>query len=110
MLRFKLINDNNTIKLVSFDLNSERNDLFKFFKRKSKKAAFNVLVDRGVWDGFDHFINKEGEISVSLWKEVYNFSNSHGYDCEIEGIDALLSLGLDRDKYLKYHYKSFVFN
>ena len=102
MLRFKLINDNNTIKLVSFDLNSERNDLFKFFKRKSKKAAFNVLVDRGVWDGFDHFINKEGEISVSLWKEVYNFANSHGYDCEIEGIDALLSLGLDRDKYLKY--------
>lgn len=102
MLKFALSEDKRSIKLIDFDLNSERIDLFKYFKRKSKKAAFNVLVDRGIWDGFDSFITKEGVVSVSLWKEIYNFANRHGYDCEIDGIDALLNLSLDREKYLKY--------
>lgn len=102
MLKFALSEDKKSIKLKEFDLNSERADLFKYFKRKSKKAAFNVLVDRGIWDGFDSFITKDGVISVSLWKEIYNFADRHGHDCEIQGIDELLSLNLDREKYLKY--------
>jgi superfamily II DNA or RNA helicase len=102
MLRFELTPDKKFIKLVDFSLNSERADLFTFFKRKSKKADFNILVDRGAWDGYDRFITKDGRIAVSLWKEVYNFAQRYGYDCEIEGIDSLLSLTLDREKYEKY--------
>lgn len=102
MLKFELTQDKKFIKLVDFSLNSERRDLFSFFKKKSKKAAFNVLVDRGIWDGCDTFITKEGEIAVGLWKEIYNFADLYGYDCEIDGIDDFLNLGLDNTKYLKY--------
>lgn len=102
MLQFKITDDLKNVKLIDFSLNSERRDLFTFFKKKSKKAAFNVLVDRGIWDGYDSFITKEGEISIGLWKEVYNFAEAYGYDIEIEGIDSMLSLGLDREKYEKY--------
>lgn len=102
MLQFKLSDDLKFIELVDFSLNAERNDLFNFFKRKSKKAAFNVLVDRGLWDGKDSFITKDGKIAIGLWKEVYNFASRYGYDCEIEGIDSMLSLSLDREKYNKY--------
>jgi superfamily II DNA or RNA helicase len=102
MLQFKLSDDLKFIELVDFSLNTERNDLFNFFKRKSKKAAFNVLVDRGIWDGKDPFITKDGKIAVGLWKEVYNFASRYGYDCEISGIDSILSLSLDREKYNKY--------
>ncbi len=102
MLKFKLTDDLRFISLVDFDLNSERNDLFNFFKRKSKKGDFNPLVDRGIWDGKDKFITKEGRIAVGLWKEVYNCANRYGYDCEIDGIDALLNLNLPRERYLEY--------
>ena len=102
MLRFELTPDKKFIKLVNFSLNSERADLFSFFKKKSKKAAFNALVERGIWDGLDRFITKDGLIAVGLWKEIYNFANRYGYDCEIDGIDDMLSLGLDREKYEKY--------
>jgi len=102
VLKFRLTQDKKFIELVEFNLNSERNDLFKFFKRKSKKAAFNVLVDRGIWDGYDSFITKEAKIAIGLWKEIYNFSSTHGYDCEIEGIDDLLNLTINRESYLKY--------
>jgi hypothetical protein len=95
VLKFELTQDKKFIKLVDFSLNSERRDLFSFFKKKSKKAAFNVLVDRGIWDGCDTFITKEGEIAVGLWKEIYNFADLYGYDCEIDGIDDFLNLGLD---------------
>lgn len=61
-----------------------------------------MLVDRGIWDGMDSFITKEGQIAIGLWKEVYEFARRYGYDCEIEGIDELLSLTLDREKYLNY--------
>lgn len=102
MLRFELTPDKKFIKLVNFSLNTERADLFSFFKKKSKKAAFNALVERGIWDGLDRFITKDGLIAVGLWKEIYNFANRYGYDCEIDGIDDMLSLGLDREKYEKY--------
>lgn len=102
LLKFKVSSDKKFIKLVDFTLNSEKSSLFKFFKRKSKKAAFNVLVDRGVWDGLDSFITKDGNIAIGLWKEIYNFSDTYGYDCEIEGSDEFVNTKLDREKYLKY--------
>lgn len=102
MIKFKLTEDLRFISLVDFELNSERNDLFNFFKRKSKKGEFNALVDRGIWDGKDKFITKEGRIAVGLWKEVYNFANRFGYDCEIEGINSILNLNLPQDRYLEY--------
>jgi superfamily II DNA or RNA helicase len=99
VLRFKVTEDGNYIKLIDFSLNSERTALFSFFKKKSKAASFNVLVDRGIWDGFDHFITKDSKIAIGLWKEIYNFSEKMGYDCEIEGIDAYLNLNLSKEKY-----------
>ena len=102
MLKFKLSDDRKFIKLVETTLNSEKTSLFKFFKRKSKKAAFNVLVDRGVWDGLDPFITKDGNIAVGLWKEIYAFADKYGYDCEIEGADTFVNNKLDRSRYLTY--------
>lgn len=102
MIKFKVTDDRKFIQLIDFSLNSERASLFNFFKRKSKKAAFNVLVDRGIWDGKDPFITKDGYIAVGLWKEIYNFSDLYGIDCEIEGLDTMLNLNINRDKYLGY--------
>lgn len=102
MLKFKVSQDKKFIKLIDCTLNSEKASLFKFFKRKSKKAAFNVLVDRGVWDGLDPFITKDGNIAVGLWKEVYTFADKYGYDCEIEGAELFVNNKLDRSKYLLY--------
>ena len=102
MLKFKITDDRKFIKLVDFTLNSEKSSLFKFFKRKSKKAAFNVLVDRGVWDGMDSFITKDGSILIGLWKEIYEFADKYGCDVEIEGADSLINSKLNRGNYLKY--------
>ncbi len=102
MLKFKVTQDKRFIKLTDFTLNSERASLFKFFKRKSKKAAFNVLVDRGIWDGLDSFITKDGNIAIGLWKEIYAFSDRYDIECEIEGIESLVNDKLNRDQYLKY--------
>jgi superfamily II DNA or RNA helicase len=102
VIKFKVTDDHKFIHLVDFSLNSERASLFNFFKRKSKKAAFNVLVDRGIWDGKDPFITKDGYIAIGLWKEIYNFSQHYGIDCDIEGLDELLNLTLDGSKYLEY--------
>lgn len=99
MLRFKVTEDGNYLQLTEFSLNSERTALFNFFKKKSKAAAFNVLVERGIWDGFDHFITKDAKISIGLWKEIYSFSEKMGYDCEIEGINDHLNLSLSKEKY-----------
>lgn len=102
MLRFKISEDKKSIKLVHFDLNRERNDLFSFFKKKSKKADFNKMVTRGIWDGFDRFITKDGVINISLWKEIYNFAEKYGHHCELEGSEELVNFKLSRASYLKY--------
>ncbi len=102
MILFKVTEDQQFIQLVDFSLNSERASLFSYFKKKSKKAAFNVLVDRGIWDGKDTFITKDGKIAIGLWKEIYKFSEIYGIDIEIDGLESMLNLGLDREKYLKY--------
>ena len=102
MLKFAVSENKKSITLLDFSLNSERKDLFSFFKRTSKKAAFNVLVDRGIWDGKDTFITSDGVIKIGLWKEIYQFTKDYGYDCEIAGIDECLNLKLDNERYLKY--------
>lgn len=102
MLKFKLTPDKKFIKLTDFTLNMERTALFNYFKKKSKKAAFNVLVDRGIWDGMDSFITKEGEIAIGLWKEIYNFSDRSGFECEIEESESFVNKSLSRENYLKY--------
>ena len=102
MLKFKVTHDKKFIKLVETTLNQERTSLFSFFKRKSKKAAFNVLVDRGIWDGMDSFITKEGEVAVGLWKEIYNFCDKYNYSCEIEGADGFVNESISKELYLKY--------
>jgi len=99
VLKFKIIENGNFIKLDEFDLNIERNDLFKYFRKKSKKAAFNVMVDRGIWDGYDSFITKDGRIAIGLWKELENFSKVTGHECLIDGIEKHISLSLNREKY-----------
>ncbi|CAB4159518.1 SSL2 DNA or RNA helicases of superfamily II [uncultured Caudovirales phage] len=102
MLRFKLTPDKKFIKLIDTTLNLEKTNLVKFFKRKSKKAAFNVLVDRGIWDGFDSFITKNNEIAVGLWKEIHNFCEKYEYDFEIEGDELFINKNLDKSRYFKY--------
>lgn len=102
MLYFKVLNNKKHIKLVNFSNNFEKNDLFSFFKRKSKLSQFNILVKRGIWDGMDSFISKDGIIPIGLWKEIYNFSEKFGYDCEIEGINECLNLSINREDYLNY--------
>ena len=102
MLTFKVSEDRKWIELLDFSLNSERTSLFSFFKKKSKQADFNVLVDRGIWDGNDVFITKEGKISIGLWKEIYKFSDHTGYEISIEGLDELLSTYPDREEYDTY--------
>lgn len=83
-------------------MNMERSDLFSYFKKKSKLAEFNVLVERKIWDGKDPFITKDGVISIGLWKEIYNFCEVFGYDCEIDGINECLDLNFNKERYLKY--------
>lgn len=102
MLRFKITDDKQFIQLTDFSLNSERAALFKHFKKKSKAANFNSLVDRGIWDGMDPFITKDGKIAVGLWKEIYKFAKVHEFDCEIEGADRLIDNNITQEKYLKF--------
>jgi superfamily II DNA or RNA helicase len=102
MIKFTITEDGHHLKLSGFDLNSERSGLYSYFRKKSKAAAFNVMVDRGIWDGYDKFITKDGKIAIGLWREVYKFAEQYGFDIEIEGIDSAVSLSLDREKYLKY--------
>lgn len=102
MLTFELTDDRKYIKLLDFSLNVERNHLFSFFKKKSKKANFNVLVDRGIWDGNDHFITKEGLIAIGLWKELYAFGEKYGYEIQIDGIDEILGNYPTKEEYQQY--------
>lgn len=102
MLRFEITEDGREIRLVHYDLNMERSALFSYFKKKSKAAAFNVMVDRGLWDGLDHFITKNGRIKIGLWKELLSFSEKHGIDCDIPGLEGILNTSLKKETYLKW--------
>jgi len=99
MLTFKITECGEYLELIKWETNFEKNELVKFFKKKSKAAAFNTLVDRGIWDGLDHFITKDLRIRIGLWKEVYSFSQTSGYPCEIIELDNYLNLSFSRAEY-----------
>lgn len=103
MITLEVTKDRQNLKLVEASLNSEKSSIYGYFKKKSKDADFNVLVDRGLWDGMDHFMTKDGKLPIGLWKEVYNYSKKTGTDVRISGIDDLLDLEFDFDS-----FKSFV--
>ncbi len=97
------ISDNKKyLKVVDWSLNSEKEAIFKHFKKKSKEADFNVLVKRGIWDGLDHFITKHGVISIELWKEVLSFSKKTGIEVNINRVDEIINNSLDKDDYYDF--------
>lgn len=102
MLKFKVSQDGNSIKLIEWTLNQEKNRLRDHFTKKSKDGDFNVLVDRGLWDGMDHFLSKENTLHIGLWKEIHNFSKRTGIECSIEGIRHTLNLDYDKDSYTDF--------
>jgi len=102
MLKFKLLADQKHFKLEEYSLNMEKTSLFSWFKKKSKDAEFNILVTRKIWDGMDHFISKEGVISIELWKEILNFSKKTGIEVDVEGIDRMMDGSLDKESYTQF--------
>ena len=102
MIALDLTEDGKYLKITNASLNSERSAIYSYFKKKSKDADFNVLVDRGIWDGMDHFMSKDGRVPVGLWREVYNFSKKTGIEVTINGIDDLLDLDLDRAEFNQF--------
>jgi len=102
MLTFKIIESKGCIKLCEWTLNSERGRLHDHFTKKSKDGDFNVLVERGIWDGMDHFLSKDNEIPMGLWRELIVFSKKTGIEYNIEGINETMNLGLPREKYTTF--------
>lgn len=102
MISLKISEDLKRIEFVKSSLNSEKSRYFKYFRKKSKDAKFNVLVERGIWDGYDHFISEDGSIKIELWKEVFNFSEKNDIEVDLEGQDRLFKNSIDRGAYLKF--------
>jgi superfamily II DNA or RNA helicase len=102
MVQLEVTEDGQHIRIVEASLNSEKSHIYNYFKKKSKDADFNVLVDRGIWDGMDHFMTKDGKIPIGLWKEVYNFSKSSGTEVRIAGIDSKLNLDLEFNQFKEF--------
>lgn len=102
MIILQVTEDRQNLKLVEATLNSEKSSVYGYFKKKSKDADFNVLVDRGLWDGMDHFMTKDGKLPIGLWKEVYNYSKKTGNEVRINGIDEMLDLDIDFDKFKNF--------
>lgn len=100
MLVFKVIG--NIIQLTDWELNTEKKAAITFFKKRSKDADFNILVERKIWDGNDPFMNEDGELPLGLWKEIYAFSKHTGMQVRLEGIDDRLNLDLDRDDFTMF--------
>lgn len=101
MLEFSLSEDRKSLSLVSASLNSEKSAVYGYFKKKSKDGDFNILVNRGIWDGMDHFMNKKGDIPVGLWKELKNFEKKSGIEIQINGLSDLINSGdgINREDY-----------
>lgn len=99
MLKFKLDIDPNYIKLDSFELNLEKTQLYNFFKKKSKASEFNILVERGIWDGMDHFMTKDDRIPIGLWRELLNFKKKTHIEVDIQWIEDTLNLDLDKTEF-----------
>lgn len=99
MVTLEISNNKKFLKVSEWSLNSEKEAIFKYFKKKSKDAKFNILVKRGIWDGLDHFINKQGIIKIELWKEVYNFSKQTGIEVKINGIENVIPPDFNKEEY-----------
>jgi superfamily II DNA or RNA helicase len=106
MLHFKILN-RNIIKLDRYDLNLEKEQLFSFFKKRSKKADFNKLVELEIWDGLDSFITKNGEISIELWKEIFNFSNKTNIEVDLKEIKTKINTNFNKEQYTSFVNKLF---
>jgi len=102
MLNFGITNDHKRLKLTHYDLSSERDYIYSFFKKKSKDAAFNASVENGTWDGCDHFMTKNFTIPIGLWREVSEFTRIYNIPTKIDGIKSHLDLELNRHQYEKF--------
>ena len=100
MISFELSENKKSLILTGSSLNSEKSAVYNYFKKKSKDGDFNILVNRGIWDGMDHFMSKTGELPIGLWKELKNFEKKTGIDVEISGLEEALSQvdGIDLNK------------
>tara|TARA_B100000963_G_scaffold334854_1_gene328462 strand:- start:30865 stop:32574 length:1710 start_codon:yes stop_codon:yes gene_type:complete len=107
MLKFKVFKTKNLIKLIEWDNDTEKGRLRDHFTKKSKDGDFNVLVDRGIWDGMDNFLTKENEIPIGLWKEIYSFSKKTGISFKISGLKETLNLEYSKDNYTEFVDKLF---
>ena len=107
MLKFKVFKNRDCIKLVEWEDDREKGILKDHFTKKSKDGDFNVLVDRGIWDGMDNFLNKNNEIPIGLWREIHVFSKKTGIKCEITGLKETLNLDYSKDSYTEFVDKLF---
>jgi len=102
MIRLEVTDDLKNLKVVSYELNSHRDYLYSFFKKKSKDADFNKAVENGTWDGMDHFMTKEWTIPIGLWKELANFTANYDIPTDVDAIKPMLDLKLNRHNYEKF--------
>lgn len=102
MLVFKLTDDRLYLQLVSYDFISELKDLQLYFKKKREGYFHDTLYIRGLWDGYDKFINSENKIGVGLWKEIIYFGEKYDYEVDIQGLSDLLNLDFTKDKSDKF--------
>jgi superfamily II DNA or RNA helicase len=102
MLKFKVIKQRDCIKLIEWSEDREKSLLRDHFTKRSKDGDFNVLVDRGLWDGMDKFLTKNNEIPIGLWKEIYSFSKKADIKCEIAGLKETLNLEYEKDSYTEF--------
>jgi superfamily II DNA or RNA helicase len=102
MIKLEVTDDLKNLKVTSYDLSSQKDYLYSFFKKKSKDADFNKAVENGTWDGMDHFMTKDFTIPIGLWKEVYNFSSAYDIPTNVDAIKPLLDLKLNRHNYEKF--------
>ena len=102
MLIFKLTDDRQYFQLINYDTKGELKDLQMYFKKRQQGYHFNRLYKRKLWDGFDHFIDKDLRIGVGLWKEILKFGTKLDYEIHIENLDDLLSLKFPKDKFEKF--------
>lgn len=107
MIKFRISKDKNFLILDDASLNSEKSKVYSYFKKKSKDADFNVLVNRGIWDGMDHFMSKTGKLPIGLWKELKNFEKISGIDIEMPEIANLIGSNIDRKEFETFTNKLF---
>lgn len=102
MITFRLTSDRQYLQIVNHTLKGELRDIKAYFKKKQKGYHFNQLYKRKLWDGCDHFIDKDLRIGVGLWKEVINFGKKYDYEINIENIDQLFNLAFTKDQLEKF--------